>query len=640
MKKLVAIVAFLLVLVPFVHADSSDEQYVEIYNLIQDGDALSAAQPKQALEKYNQAQTELRRFQRVYPNWNDRIVHFRLDYLASKITILSANAAGVSNAPAPVASSPTPTKTATTSAAPVVVQAPPPPPAEAAAPAPAPAPIISTPAPAPQPSAEVTGLQNQIGDLQNELKQLQGEKSLLEAKLREALAARPAAADPRAFAEAQEKLRNVEKQNELLQVSLAQEKEKVASLANTAELEKAKAELADAKRQLAEQTARAAQLAQQNESLQAQIKTLTANTTELAELRSENAALKKTSKSPAGSAANADELKQQLAKAQATIAALQADKDVWNLEKTALQNRVKQLSQVPSGPVPSTAVWTENTQHVKQLEHERDELQKKLDAAQKELYGRNGKATASRVDELANELETLRARLDIYESKPVPYTAEELALFKRPEPAANPHQGEKSARELPAGTVQLVSEAQQDFSSRSYEAAEQKYLEVLKHDDKNVNTLANLATIQLEMGHFDDAEKNLKTALSVAPDDGFSLSILGNLKFRQGKYDEALDVLSRAAKAEPENAEIQNFLGLTLSQKGMRKAAETAFRKAIMLNPNYAGAQNNLAVFYLTEQPPEVALARWHYEKAIAAGSPHNPDLEKMLDEKKTASEQ
>jgi Flp pilus assembly protein TadD len=150
-----------------------------------------------------------------------------------------------------------------------------------------------------------------------------------------------------------------------------------------------------------------------------------------------------------------------------------------------------------------------------------------------------------------------------------------------------------------------------------------------------VNTLANLATIQLEMGHLDDAEKNLKTALSVSPDDPFTLSIMGNLKFRQAKYDEALDALSRAAKADPKNPEIQNFLGLTLSEKGMRSAAETAFRKAVLLNPNYAGAQNNLAVFYLTEQPPSVELARWHYDKAIAAGFPRNPELEKMLDAKK-----
>jgi Flp pilus assembly protein TadD len=123
----------------------------------------------------------------------------------------------------------------------------------------------------------------------------------------------------------------------------------------------------------------------------------------------------------------------------------------------------------------------------------------------------------------------------------------------------------------------------------------------------------------------------------VAPSDAYSLSILGNLKFRQEKYDEALDALSRAAKLDPRNAEVQNFLGLTLSEKGMRSAAETAFRKAVILNPNYGGAQNNLAVFYLTQKPPSVELARWHYQRALTCGFPRNPDMEKVMNEKETA---
>ena len=60
--------------------------------------------------------------------------------------------------------------------------------------------------------------------------------------------------------------------------------------------------------------------------------------------------------------------------------------------------------------------------------------------------------------------------------------------------------------------------------------------------------------------------------------------------------------------------------------------AETALRKAIQLDPNYAAAHNNLAVIYLSQQPPLVELARWHYQKALDAGQPRNPDLEKALD--------
>ena len=596
----------------------------------------------EAVAKYTEAQTALLKFQKVYPAWNDRVVNFRLNYLASKITILTANPAAVSNAPVvvktpPEEAPPTPAALATPVAPPAVVQTPAPVvPAPAPVVAPTPA-VTPTPTPTPQVS-QMAEIQNQIAELQNQLRQVQNDKLLVEAKLREALAARPAGADPREYAQAQEKMRSMEKENDLLKVSLAQEREKVSSLAGSGQLVQAKLDLEDTKHQLTEQTARVKELAQQNQALQAQVKSLTADNVELVSLRSENAALKKSSKSPADATATNADLSRQLAQAQQTIASLEADRDVWRLEKDALQIRVKQLSTAPKVATSPTPLWTQDSERVKQLEHERDDLQKKLDAAQKDLYGRNSKATASRVDDLANQLETLRARLDVFESKPVPYTPAELALFKKPESAvADAHAGEKSVRELPAGTVQLVADAQRDFSERSYEQAEQKYLEVLRRDDKNVNTLANLATIQLEMGHFDEAEKNLKAALAVAPDDAFSLSILGNLKFRQAKYDEALDALSRAAKVDPKNPEVQNFLGLTLSEKGMRTAAETAFRKAIMLKPDYGGAQNNLAVFYLTQQPPSVELARWHYDKAIAAGFPRNPEMEKLFEEKKTA---
>ncbi len=117
---------------------------------------------------------------------------------------------------------------------------------------------------------------------------------------------------------------------------------------------------------------------------------------------------------------------------------------------------------------------------------------------------------------------------------------------------------------------------------------------------------------------------NIRQALTLAPNDAYSLSLLGNLKYRQQKYDEALDALGRAAKLDPENAQIQNYLGTTLAEKGLRGPAETAFRKAIEFDPKYGDAHVNLAVIYISQQPPLEELARWHYQKALAAG--HAPD--------------
>jgi len=274
---------------------------------------------------------------------------------------------------------------------------------------------------------------------------------------------------------------------------------------------------------------------------------------------------------------------------------------------------------------------------IKQLERERDDLQKQLAAANKELYSRKGKATATRVAELESQLAMLRARLEVYEARQVPYTAEELALFKQPETKlvqAERKGGKTSVKELPPGTVALVAEAQRLYANRQLDKAEEKYLQVLQQDSKNVPTLANLAAIQLDLDHLETAEINIKQALGLAPNDPYSLFVLGRLKFRQKKYDEAVDALSSAAKLDPQDAQIQNFLGLALSEKGLRGPAETALRKAIQLDPGYANAHNNLAVVYITQQPPLVELARWHYQKALAAGFPRNPELEKMLNAK------
>ncbi|HSY43300.1 MAG TPA: tetratricopeptide repeat protein, partial [Candidatus Acidoferrum sp.] len=114
----------------------------------------------------------------------------------------------------------------------------------------------------------------------------------------------------------------------------------------------------------------------------------------------------------------------------------------------------------------------------------------------------------------------------------------------------------------------------------------------------------------------------------------------GRIKFSEEKYDDALDALDHASKLDPQSPEIENFLGVALAEKGMRAQAETAFRKAILIQPDYADAHKNLAIVYLSAHPPEIELARWHYEKALASGMPPNPQFEKMLNGSGAASPQ
>jgi tetratricopeptide (TPR) repeat protein len=260
-----------------------------------------------------------------------------------------------------------------------------------------------------------------------------------------------------------------------------------------------------------------------------------------------------------------------------------------------------------------------------------NELLKKQNAELRERAATTGS------DEVKTELlavqtkmATLQAQLDVLQAKAIPYSEEELALFKKPEvPAATT---KKSSGKLPAGGIELVAEAQRLFAAHKLDEAEQKYLQVLKLDPDNVFTLANLATIEIEREDFVAAEKNLQRAMKLDPKDAFTMGVRGNMLLRLSKYDEAFDMLSRASQLDPNSIEILNSLAITLSHKGQRGGAENTLRKILQLDPNYGNAHNNLAVIYITQDPPLTELARWHYQKALSLGVGRNADLEKLLE--------
>jgi len=506
MIRLVALVALALtVTMPLARAQHGpDDQYISIYNLIQQADALQAAgQPQPALTGYTQAQAELQKFQKQFPDWDPKIVGFRLDYLKEKINGLKSQVPADTRSGSPPAPSfPTPA-VAVANMTPAATNA-----------------VSAAPA---------TETEIQMNNLNAQVQGLRTENETLQAKLREALSAQPATVNILELATAKAQVLSLMKENDLLRASQTTGASNGLAPAEWSGLRQA---LTNANQKLTEQTKRANQLALENQALQ--------------------------------SAAN-----------------------LSALEKAALENRLQQR-QIPPTAVPADA---------------------------------------------SDEVKTLRARLAVDETPVVPYTPEELALLKLPAPVlpANAGDSKKSPNKLPAGSAPLVAEAQRHFSAGDYDQAEADYLQILQRDPNNALALANLATIELRENKLEDAEKHAQTALAQSPNDAFNLAILGKVEFARGKLDDAVDALSRAAEADPKNPELENYLGATLAQKGLRAQAETAFRKAIELDPGYASAHNNLAVFYLGEQPPMAALARWHYQKARDLGQPRNPDLEKKL---------
>ena len=613
-SALLAVLMLTVLLSPARAQPGADNQYLIIYSLIQQADSLNGAgRSSEALAHFVKAQNELQKFQKSFPDWNPKIVNFRLDYLALRVAELTPQVPQAPGTNAPPPAVPPPVAPPATST-PVLPQ-----------------PV--SPAPAAVPPAT-------RADFEARLQALQADNRTLEARLREALTAQPAMVDPRELARAQQQIRALMKENDLLKVSLAQGRGGAPALPglDTNALAQLRQALAEANKQLAAEAARADRLAQENRTLQGRMQALLASADAAEALRAENALLRQQLAESRTKATNAPAaaLNAELAEARARISTLQSNADVTTLEKAALENRVRQLQSGQTPPV-QTPGQAENEARIRELTQERDDLLAKLGKANAELYGRKKQDVAAQLAELTDEVAVLRARLAVDEARAVPYTPEELAQFNRPAPPApNPNAEKKSVRELPGGTARLVAEAQTFFAARQYDKAGDDYLQILRRDPNNGLALANLAAIEIQQNKLDDAEKHIQAALAQAPNDAYNLSLLGTLKFQQAKYDDALNALSRAARLDPQDPQIQNYLGVTLGHKGLRQQAETALRKAIQLDPNYAAAHNNLAVIYISQQPPLPELARWHYEKALAAGQPPNPDLEKMLVEKGT----
>ena len=234
MKRFAALVGLALaVALPMVRAQQSpDDQYIAIYSLMQQADALQAAgQPRSALDGYAQALAELQKFQKMFPYWDSKIVSFRLDYLTEKVNNLAAQFPAIPQ-------NGTPTNAAVN-------------------PSPPAADVVST--------VSVTDVEAQLSASRAQAQDLQSENEMLQAKLKEALSAQPATVDTQELATAQARVLSLMKEDDLLLASLTTG---ATNSSASGELLKVRQVLADANQKLAEQTGRLDKLALQNQTLQ------------------------------------------------------------------------------------------------------------------------------------------------------------------------------------------------------------------------------------------------------------------------------------------------------------------------------------------------------------------------------------
>ena len=180
------------------------------------------------------------------------------------------------------------------------------------------------------------------------------------------------------------------------------------------------------------------------------------------------------------------------------------------------------------------------------------------------------------------------------------------------------------ARELVVQATNLVKE-------RRFTDAEKLYFKIVDEAPNNYFALSNLAVTQIQAGKLSAAQVALEKALSLKPGDIFASVNLAIVYSRQNRYEDAIEILKEVIKSDAQNAVAHNYMAIALGKKGNVAEAEEFFQRSIMLDGKYSNAHFNLAVMYVSTDPPSLELAKKHYETAKALGAEPDPALERRL---------
>ncbi len=440
-----------------------DDDFLRIYALIQQGDTFyQNNRTGEARTRYQEALRLLLEFEKNYPGWNEALIRFRKQYLQERI----------------------------------------------GTPVPTPAPTTAAPA---RPAAPENP---QIAALQEELKSLAAERDLLQARLREALAAQPAAADPRELSRAQERIGTLQREIEHLRAEIVTRDTRLAETASLQNrLAEAEQALETARQTLARQNETVAALNQKLEALQRQLEeartrpaapapdpaALTRTREELEAARRRSAELqqrvadleKQLAAQPAPSeAATAGlrreleqtrrqntELKQRVADLEARVETTTRQLEALRSEKAARERPPTEAPARPATPAPQTT----NPAAAQQLADLRQQVEKLRQELATERW---------RAENFRTEKEILEKRVaELAAAKPVPPAAPVATTAPAPAPATNVP---------PAAPATPPDPKREKVLAKYQREADKARIQQLERDREELNKRLRVLTRQLE----------------------------------------------------------------------------------------------------------------------------------------------
>ncbi len=98
--------------------------------------------------------------------------------------------------------------------------------------------------------------------------------------------------------------------------------------------------------------------------------------------------------------------------------------------------------------------------------------------------------------------------------------------------------------------------------------------------------LANIGTVYMKMGRYEEALTPLRRAIEVAPDFGKAYQLVGRVYLKQNRLTDAVDYLNNAARLDPNDYETHMALGDAFAEQNRPEDAALAYSQVPTLAPN------------------------------------------------------
>jgi tetratricopeptide (TPR) repeat protein len=141
-------------------------------------------------------------------------------------------------------------------------------------------------------------------------------------------------------------------------------------------------------------------------------------------------------------------------------------------------------------------------------------------------------------------------------------------------------------------TEAILQRAELLINQQRYEEAERVLSELLANEPDNIQVLATLSDVKLQLDKDEDARELIDSAIGIAPDVAYLYYIKAKVSVHLKRYDESEQLLQQAISLDPSDADYFSYCGfIKLARKQYEPALQLA-NKALEFDPENILALN------------------------------------------------